>query len=106
MRIALFLALVPFLTLHSSFASEIDKYLGYYSKPSTGCTNMQREDGKCAKSFTDCLKITKLSDEKAKVEIYTIGPNMHTCNVSAVAHVSGNTLLFDPDPAEPAFSFE
>lgn len=106
MRTLHFLAMLPFLSSASCFASGIDRYLGYYSKPSTGCTNMQHEDGKCAKGFKDCMKLTKLDRKKVKVEIYTVGANMHTCNVFAIARVTGNTLAFDPDPTESALSFE
>ena len=55
----------------------------------------------CPRSARDCLKIEKVSDTRARVEVHSAQHNGHTCTVNGTASLDGDALvLMDEDSSD------
>ena len=68
---------------------------GTYEMPSECTTlNAKGEHEPCGPEVRDRLTIRRLSDKTAEVELFSVQINGHTCEVSGISQLQGDSLFY------------
>src|SRR5262245_48326910 len=83
-------------------ADLLQRIEGTYEIPSQCTTVSSKGDESCGPNIRDRLRITRVSDRAASFDLYSVQINGHQCEVSGVAELQGDSLVYlDPEAREP-----
>lgn len=78
--------------------SDVTNIEGYYSSPSTRCTEVNKASGElnsCKSRFRDCASVKKNINGTYALQVYSTQANQHVCAVDGEAKLNGAALVHE-----------